>query len=136
MAETDLAAVTKGVIPYFTVEGAAEAAEFYKAAFGAVEVRREAAEDGKRLMHCHLVINGGSIMLCDTFPEHGFDFAETHCFTNQLVLDDGQAWWDRAVAAGCEVVTPFQLMFWGDRYGQLKDPFKIRWAINSPAKPA
>jgi uncharacterized glyoxalase superfamily protein PhnB len=75
-------------------------------------------------------------MMSDTFPEHGYGFEPTQSFSCLLVVEDGQAWWDRAVAAGCEVVTPFQTMFWGDRYGQLIDPFKVRWAINELAKRA
>jgi uncharacterized glyoxalase superfamily protein PhnB len=74
------------------------------------------------------------MMLSDTFPEHGYDFQPSHSFTLQLVVDDAQPWWDRAVAAGCEIVTPLQVMFWGDNWGQLRDPYNVNWAINAPAK--
>lgn len=123
-----------GVIPYINVEGAAEAMEFYKRAFGAEELTRMPADDGKRLMHGHLSINGGGVMVSDTFPEHGGDFQPSHSHTLQLIVEDGDAWWERAVAAGCTVVTPFQLMFWGDKWGQLRDPYNINWAINMPAQ--
>ena len=128
--------VMRGVIPYLNVVGASEAAAFYQRAFGAQELRRMAAEDGQRLMHCHLLINGGSLMLSDAFPEHGYDHQPSHSFTMQLVLADIDAWWQRAVDAGCEVTTPLQLMFWGDRWGALRDPFGVHWAMNQPAEAA
>lgn len=62
-----------GVIPYCNVVGANEAGELYKKAWGAIEHRRMPAQDGKRLMHLHLEINGGSLMLSDSFPELGYD---------------------------------------------------------------
>ena len=123
-----------GVIPYLSLEGASEAAAFYQRAFGAKELRRLAAEDGKRLMHCHLEINGGSLMLGDAFPEHGYGHQPSHSFTMTLVIADIDAWWARAVEAGAEVTMPVQVMFWGDRYGQLRDPFGVSWALNQPAE--
>lgn len=127
-------AIQRGVIPYLTVQGAAEAAEFYKRAFGAIEHRRLGTDDGKKLMHVHLEINGGSLMLSDDFPEHGHAFQAPDAVTMQLVVDDIDAWWKRAVDAGAEVVNPVQVMFWGDRWGSLKDPFGINWAMNAPVK--
>jgi uncharacterized glyoxalase superfamily protein PhnB len=46
-------------------------------------------------------------------------------------VEDVDVWWNRAVAAGAEVVLPLQLMFWGDRYGQLRDPFGVIWALGA-----
>jgi PhnB protein len=92
------------------------------------------AQDGKRLMHLHLMINGGSLMLSDVFPEHGFEHEPSGSFSMTLVLQDGKSWWDRAVAAGLDVVMPFQKQMWGDTYGQLKDKFGVLWAINQPAQ--
>lgn len=126
----------KGVIPYLNVIGAAEAAELYKVAFGAVEHRRLPTDDGTRLMHCHLEINGGSLMLSDCFPESGYEFQPSHSFTMQLVVDDIDAWFQRAVDAGLEVLNPVALMFWGDRWGSLKDRFGVHWAMNQPAEQA
>ena len=126
----------KGVIPYLNVVGAADAAALYKAAFGAIEHRRMPAEDGKRLMHCHLEINGGSLMLSDCFPESGYDHQPSHSFTMQLVVDDIDAWFQRAADAGLEVMNPVALMFWGDRWGSLKDRFGVHWAMNQPADQA
>lgn len=124
----------KGVIPYLNVQGAGAAADFYARAFGAEDVGRMSTDDGKRFMHIHLVINGGSLMLSDVFPEHGFDWQPSTSFTMQLVVDDIDAWWKRAVDAGAEVNMPVAVMFWGDRYGTLRDPFGVNWAINEPAR--
>jgi len=60
-----------GVVPYLAIDGAAEASAFCQRAFGAKEVARMPAQDGKRLMHCHLDINGGALMIADAFPEMG-----------------------------------------------------------------
>ncbi|MBI1362197.1 MAG: VOC family protein [Alphaproteobacteria bacterium] len=121
-----------GVIPYLAVEGADAAGKLYAEAFGAKEHRRMAAQDGKRLMHLHLSINGGSLMLSDTFPEFGHPHQPSNCFTMTLVVADGQMWWDRAVKAGLDIVSPYKKEMWGDNYGQLKDRFGVMWAINSP----
>jgi uncharacterized glyoxalase superfamily protein PhnB len=125
--------LTKGVIPYIQVEGASKAVEFYKQAFGAKELSRAATDDGKKLMNCQLEINGGVIMVMDAMPEHGFPFQPTNSVTLQLMVPDGQGWFDRAVAAGCKVSSPFQKMFWGDLWGAVTDPFEIHWGIDQPA---
>ncbi len=122
-----------GVTPYVNVEGAANAAEFYKTAFGATELLRMPADDGKRLIHCHLSINGGDLMLSDVFPEYGYDHQPSHSFTMHLQVADPQAWFDKAVAAGCEVKMPMDVQFWGDRYGSVKDPFGVHWSIGGAA---
>lgn len=122
-----------GVIPYLAVEGADEAGKLYAEAFGATEHRRASAQDGKRLMHLHLSINGGSLMMSDVFPEFGHPHQPSNCFTMTLVVADGQMWWDRAVNAGLEIVSPYRKEMWGDNYGQLKDRFGVVWAISSPA---
>ncbi|MBB3316315.1 putative glyoxalase superfamily protein PhnB [Rhizobium sp. BK181] len=126
-------AVKNGLLPYVTVDGALKAAEFYKRAFGAEEAFVVPPDENGRTMHVHLYINGSSLMLCDAYPEHGHPFEKHQGFTLQLVIDDIDFWWDRAVAAGAEVILPVQLMFWGDRYGQLRDPFGVLWAMNAPA---
>ena len=123
----------RGVIPYLNVEGASEASAFYQRAFGAKELSRIPADDGRRLTHCHLEINGGSLMLGDTFPEHGRGLQRSHSFTMNLQVGDIDAWWARAVAAGAQVTMPVRTMFWGDRYGALRDPFGVNWAMNQPA---
>ncbi len=123
-----------GPIAYLCVEDAAASADFYTRAFAATDVGRKLADDGKRLIHCHLTINNGALMLNDPFPEHGMPYAEPQGVVLHLVVDDAQFWWDRAVAAGAEVTMPLAVAFWGDLYGQLRDPFGIRWGIVGPAK--
>jgi uncharacterized glyoxalase superfamily protein PhnB len=123
----------QGVIPYLSFDGASEAAAFYQRAFAAKEVARALAQDGKRLMHCVLEINGGNFMLADNFLEMGLPPVQRSAsYTMQLVVVDGDAWWKRAIDAGCRETVPFALAPWGDKYGQLVDPFGVTWAINSP----
>ncbi len=122
-----------GVVPYLSFDGAGAAADFYVKAFGAREIARMYGADGKRLMHCQLEINGGGFMLSDNFPEYGLPPVQrSTSYTMQLILPDGEAWWDRAIKAGCTEKMPFALAPWGDRYGQLSDPFGVTWAINTP----
>lgn len=122
-----------GVIPYLQVKGASAASEFYQRAFGAIEVYRMPADDRGRTMHIHLHLNGGSLMLNDAYPEHGHALTDPQSYSLMLPVQDIDTWWDRAIEAGGESVMPVQLMFWGDRYGQLRDPFGVLWAINAPA---
>ncbi len=125
----------QGVIPYLAIDGASDAIAFYRRAFSALMHGDVALMPGtSRVANASLVINGGVLMLSDAFPEMGQPAAKGgHGFTMQLVVDDGDLWWNRAVEAGCEIVTPFARQFWGDRYGQLRDPFGVDWAINEPS---
>ena len=123
-----------GLTPYLTVRGgaAAQAIEFYKHGLGAQERFRQPADDGKRLLHCHLMINGASVMLSDDFGPGGPAPAGV---TLHLQVDDADAWWNRAMAAGrCEITLPLADQFWGDRYGHFKDPYGHRWSIGGPKK--
>jgi len=126
--------VLSGVAPYLHLSDAAGAAAFYKSAFAAEEVARMAAGGGPKLLHVHLYINGASVMLSDAFPEHGAPLETPGGFTLHLQVDDADAWWDRAIKAGCTVKLPIADMFWGDRYGMLKDPFGVGWSIGAPLK--
>jgi PhnB protein len=135
MADQPEMGPSAGVTPYKTIGGgrAAEAVEFYKQAFGAQERFRQPADDGKRLMHCHLVINGASVMLSDDFGSAGSP--APWGTTLHLQVDDADEWWDRALAAGpCEVTMPLADQFWGDRYGRFKDPYGHPWSIGGPKK--
>lgn len=126
-----------GITPYLSIasRGGQAAVEFYARAFGAIEVRRMLAEDGERLMHSHLQINGGSVMLSDEFPEMGGEIdVEPKSVTLHLYVDDADEWWNRAVVAGAVPVYPLADQFWGDRYGVLKDPFGHCWSVGSPIK--
>lgn len=125
-----------GVTAHLTIrEGKGGAAvDFYKAAFGAEEQLRHLADDGKRIMHSHLKINGGSVLLNDDFPEYGGGIAVPAGVTLHLQVDDADKWWERAVAAGATVRMPLDNQFWGDRYGQVVDPFGHHWSIGGPVK--
>jgi uncharacterized glyoxalase superfamily protein PhnB len=126
--------VKGGLVPYLMVDGAIKAAEFYKQAFAAEEATIVPADEQGRTMHVHLYINGSSLMLSDPYPDHGHPLEKPQGYSLQLVVDNIDAWWERAVAAGAEVVMPIELMFWGDRYGQLRDPFGVLWAMTGPAE--
>ena len=82
-----------------------------------------------RLMHCQLEINGGAFMLSDAFPEHGYPHVPFQGFVLHISSPDPKAVWQKAVDAGLEVLMPLEIAFWGDYYGQLKDPFGVTWAI-------
>ncbi len=134
ISATENAPVLGGIVPYLTVNGATKAAAFYAKAFAAEEVGRHPVDDKGRTMHIHLHINGSSVMLSDPFPEYGHPLKAPESFNITLMVEDIQTWWDRAVKAGAEVVMPLQDMFWGDRYGQLRDPFGVMWAMNAPIR--
>jgi PhnB protein len=124
-----------GAIPYLMINGGKgkDAVAFYKAAFAAEEVGIMPAEDGKRLMHAHLKINGTPVMLSDEFPEYtGGALPAPSGSMIHLAVTDADAWWKRAVGAGATVTMELADMFWGDRYGQLKDPFGHSWSIGAP----
>jgi PhnB protein len=123
-----------GVTPHLAIADgrAGEAIDWYVRAFGAEERLRMPHDDGKRLMHAHLVINGGSLMLVDDFPEYsGRRVGVPEGVWMHLQVDDADRWFARAVEAGGEPTMPLSDTFWGDRYGQLRDPFGHRWSIGS-----
>jgi PhnB protein len=125
-----------GVTAHLTIrDGKGSAAvDFYQAAFGAEELGRHLAEDGTRIMHSHLKINGGSLMLNDDFPEYTGGVAVPAGVTLHIHTEDADQWWERALAAGATVRMPLDNQFWGDRYGQLDDPFGHHWSIGGPLK--
>lgn len=122
--------VKGGVTPYLTLDGAMKAADFYQRAFGAELAAAHPVDDQGRTMHVHLYINGGSVMLSDAYPEHGHAFEAPRGFNLTLQVDDIDAWWKRAIDAGAVAVMPVAEMFWGDRFGTLRDPFGVIWAMN------
>jgi PhnB protein len=126
-----------GLTPHLGIGGgrAAEAIDFYKSAFGAEELLRHPADDGKRLLHAHLTINGASLMLADDFPEYtGREAGPPEGVTLHLQVTDADAAWKRAVDAGATVKMELADQFWGDRYGQIQDPFGHKWSIGAPVK--
>lgn len=127
-----------GCTPHLCIRDkrAKEAIAFYEKAFGAEVKSTAPAQDGERLMHAHLIVNGGSLILNDDFPEfhQGNYNAVPGGFTLHLQVPDADAAFERAVAAGATVRLPLQDQFWGDRYGQVTDPFGIMWSIGSTIK--
>ena len=123
-----------GVIAYLSLEGAIKAGDFYKKAFAAEEVLVQPPDDKGRSMHVHLYINGSSVMMSDPYPEHGHPYVPAAGFSLMLPVKDVDAWWQRAVDAGCTPTMKPENMFWGDRYGQVVDPFGVVWAFNGPLK--
>jgi len=120
------------ITPHICVRGAERAAAFYRDAFGAEEISRVPTPDG-RLMSVRLRIGDGDLHLADEFPELGV-LAPPSIGGTAVVLSldvaDAQAVFARAIAAGAEVRQPMQDAFWGDRHGQLEDPFGHRWNID------
>jgi PhnB protein len=119
------------IVPHIVVQGAERAATFYAEAFGAEEVSRIPVPDG-RLMSIQLIIGGGLLHLADEFPEMGVLAPPTIGGTPvvlALEVADAEAVFARAVAAGATVRQQLADMFWGDRHGQLDDPFGHRWNI-------
>lgn len=129
-----LPAVKSGVNPYLTVDGAKKAADFYVKAFGAEIAVAMPPDPQGRYMHIHLYINDASVMLSDAFPDHGHAWQPPAGFMLNIEVDDAQAWAARAIEAGCDVLLPVQDMFWGARYGQVKDPFGVTWSFNQAKK--
>lgn len=124
-------AYAHAVSPHLVCAGAATAIDFYKAAFGAEEVMRLAAPDGK-LMHGCITVGGSTIMLVDEFPQMGALGPKSLAMspvTIHLFVPDVDAFVARAVEAGAQVTMPVADMFWGDRYGVLVDPFGHRWSV-------
>lgn len=121
-----------GVVAYLSIEGALKAAEFYRRAFAAEDVFHYPPDDKGRTMHVHIHINGSSVMIGDFYEEYGHQRAAPAGFSLALMVSDVQAWFDRAVAAGCEPRMPPQEMFWGDTYAEVRDPFGVQWSMNQP----
>jgi len=134
MAEQHTAPVKGGAVPYVTVEGALKASKFYEKAFGAEVAASHPPDEKGRTMHVHLYVNGSSMMLSDPYPDHGHPFVPHAGFSIVLIVNDVDSWYSRAVAAGCTESMPPQDMFWGDRFGTVKDPFGVVWSMNGPAK--
>jgi uncharacterized glyoxalase superfamily protein PhnB len=119
-----------GLVAYLQVDGAIAAAKFYEKAFGAEVAAMHPPDDQGRTMHVHLYINGSSLMLADFYPDHGQPKVPHQGFSLALMVTDIEKRFQRALDAGCTATMPVQKMFWGDLYGQLKDPYGIDWAMN------
>jgi PhnB protein len=119
--------------PYLCVKGAAAAIEFYKKAFGATEVMRMGAPDGK-IGHAELQFGDSRVMLADEFPEMGFLSPKTIGGTPvmmHLYVEDVDSTVPKAVAAGAKVTKEVADQFYGDRGGQVEDPFGHKWYVST-----
>jgi uncharacterized glyoxalase superfamily protein PhnB len=124
------------VTPHLICDGAAEAIDFYKRAFGATEVVRLPGPDG-RLMHGTVKIGDSFVMLVDENPAFGMlgpRSLKGSPVTIHLYVEDADGVVARAVADGATVRMPLADMFWGDRYGVLEDPFGHHWAVATPQR--
>jgi PhnB protein len=119
------------ITPHLTVRDANRAIEFYKKAFGA-EVLHVMPAPGGKVMHAALKIGDSIVMLNDEFPEHGGASAPPAGGSSDalhIYIENVDAAFQRAVSAGATVKMPVMDMFWGDRYGQVLDPFGHRWSL-------
>lgn len=117
------------ITPYIAVPDGRAALEFYSNALGAQVLFQMPGPDG-RIAHAELQIGDSRVMLADEYPEIGFRAAPTIGGTPvfmHLYVDDCDAWFARAVAAGARVMRPLQDQFYGDRGGQVEDPFGHVW---------
>jgi PhnB protein len=117
--------------PHIVCAGAADAIAFYKKAFDAVEQSRLPGPNGK-VMHAMLRIGDSTLMLMDDMPDCGAlgpIALKGSPVTLHLYVTDVDAVFARAIAAGATERMPVTDMFWGDRYGQIEDPFGHRWSI-------
>jgi PhnB protein len=125
------------ITPHLIVRDAARAIEFYTRAFGASELYRNLAPDGKSIMHAELMLGDSRFLLHDEFPERDLLSPLAYAGTGvtlHLYVADCDAIFASAVAAGAEVLMPLEDCFWGDRYGILKDPFGHRWSVATRLK--
>lgn len=119
------------VTPHLVCAGAADAIEFYKKAFNAVDLGRVPGPGGK-LLHAHIRIGDSAVLLVDEFPDwHSFGpkFLKGSPVTIHLYVRDVDAFFKQAVAAGAKITMPVEDTFWGDRYGKLEDPFGHHWSV-------
>ena len=134
---SDAPPTPKGVIAYLTVAGGEAAVAFYTAAFGGRETYRQASDDG-RLLHARLEVNDGILMLSDDYPEYngGASMAPVAGQPRGIVLhmavDDCDAVFAQAVAAGAAEIMPPSDQFWGERYARVRDPFGHEWSLGTP----
>lgn len=119
------------ITPHLVCAGAADAIAFYVKAFNAIEQMRLPGPDGK-LMHGAVKIGDSTLMLVDENPGWGAlgpKLLKGSPVTIHLSVENVDAVVEQAVAAGCKVTMPVTDAFWGDRYGQLEDPFGHRWSV-------
>jgi PhnB protein len=119
------------ITPYLIIQGAAKALDFYKKAFGAAEVLRLDGGNGM-VMHAEMRIGDSMVMLADEYPDMGYKGPQAYGGTPvslMIYVENVDARFNQAVAAGAKVVKPLQDQFYGDRSGTVTDPFGHVWTI-------
>jgi len=121
------------VTPYLTLNDTARALDFYKRAFGAEELSRMDTPNGK-IGHAEIKIGDSIVMLADEMPGTGNAARSPQALNGTtagiyLYVDNADKVFNQAVSAGAHIEEPLTDMFWGDRYGRLKDPFGHSWAV-------
>ena len=130
----------ENLIPHLVCSPCSEAIEFYKKAFGAEEMHRAPAPDGRRIMHAALRIGKSFVFLVDDFPEFcGGKSSSPKALKGTPVtihryVTNCDAAIKRAVDAGATLLMPAADMFWGDRYGVITDPFGHNWSFATHIK--
>jgi uncharacterized glyoxalase superfamily protein PhnB len=119
------------VSAHVIVQDAAKAIELYKQAFGAQEQTRMMTPDGKAIMHAQVKIGNSMLMLANEWPPMCLSPKARGgtSVTLHLYVENADEVFGRAVKAGCTVKMPMSDQFWGDRYGQVEDPFGHLWSI-------
>lgn len=126
----------RSITPYLVINGASEALEFYKKAFGAKELEKSPRPDGK-LMHASMRIGDSIVMMADEFPgttmkapaSAGATTVAIHIYSKNV-----DKLWQQAIDAGAKVSMPLDNQFWGERYGQVQDPFGHQWSLSQRIK--
>ena len=124
------------VTPYLIIKGAADAIDYYKKVFGATELFRMPSPGG-RIGHAEIKIGDSAIMLADEVPEMGILSPRSLGGTAVSLLlytEDVDAVFGRAVSNGAKVLRPIKDQFYGDRSGNLEDPFGHKWTIATHKK--
>jgi uncharacterized glyoxalase superfamily protein PhnB len=122
------------ITPGLVVNGAQKAVDFYKEAFGAEVIFLKTSKDGSKILHCEIRIGDSRIFVNDEFPEMGSRGPKLiggSPVSLNLYVEDSDALFERAVAAGATVIMPLADQFWGDRWGMMSDPFGHVWSVAS-----
>jgi len=130
----------ENLIPHLVCDPCGEALEFYKKAFGAQEIHRMPALDGKKIMHAAMRFGNAFVYFADDFP--GFCGGKSQSpkglkgtpVTFHQYVESCDAAIKRAVDAGATVLMPASDTFWGDRYGIVTDPFGHQWSLATHIK--
>jgi PhnB protein len=118
------------LFPYIVVSDGVAAIEFYKKALGAVEDEEPHFAPGtKKILNARMSIRGGVFMLCDDMMDDGGPLGRSPVMLHLQLDEDIDAAFEKAVKAGATVKMPLMDQFWGDRYGQIADPFGHTWAM-------